>query len=74
MKEYAAVFWDRLEDLTDHERYLSQIEKGEQRIQKRQMVKLALDAKVAKYKAPQHQLRLMYGGNRCKNFTEEEDR
>uniref|UniRef100_A0A915DVR7 Uncharacterized protein n=1 Tax=Ditylenchus dipsaci TaxID=166011 RepID=A0A915DVR7_9BILA len=74
VEEYAKVFWDRLEDLTDHERYLSQIEKGEMRIQRKQTVKLALDAKIAKYKAPNYQLRLMYGGNRCKNFTEEEDR
>jgi len=72
--EYSNIFWERLEELTDHERYLSQIEKGEQRIQKRQTTKQALDLKISKYKAPSYQLRLTYGGTRGKIFTEEEDR
>uniref|UniRef100_A0A914YR45 Uncharacterized protein n=1 Tax=Panagrolaimus superbus TaxID=310955 RepID=A0A914YR45_9BILA len=72
--EYANVFWENIEDLTDHEKILAQIERGEQRIEKRQAVKQALDRKVAKYKAPFHQLRLPYGGNKCKNYNEEEDR
>jgi len=42
--------------LADGEKYRNQIEKGEQRIQKRQAIKQALEAKIIKYKAPQHQL------------------
>jgi SWI/SNF-related matrix-associated actin-dependent regulator of chromatin subfamily A member 5 len=74
VEEYSKIFWDRLEDLNDHERILAQIEKGEQRIQRRISVKSALDAKIAKYKAPFYQLRIQYGTNKGKNFTEEEDR
>jgi hypothetical protein len=74
VKEYAAAFWENIENLTEHEKILGQIERGEQRIEKRQAVKQALDRKVAKYKAPFHQLRLPYGGNKCKNYNEEEDR
>ncbi|KAL3096922.1 hypothetical protein niasHS_002638 [Heterodera schachtii] len=71
---YAKVFWRRIDDLTDGEKYRAQIERGEQRIQKRHAIKQALEAKINKYKAPQHQLRLQYGTGKCKNYTEEEDR
>ncbi|VDK59401.1 unnamed protein product, partial [Anisakis simplex] len=47
---------------------------GEARIQRRQSIKKALDEKIAKYKAPFHQLRIQYGTNKGKNYTEEEDR
>lgn len=72
--EYAAVFWERYTELTDHERILAQIDKGEQRIQRRQDIKKALEAKMSRYRAPFHQLRIAYGTNKGKNYTEEEDR
>merc|ERR1711894_167752 len=37
-------------------------------------IRKALDAKIARYRAPFHQLRLAYGTNKGKNYTEEEDR
>jgi len=75
VEQYAAVFWDRGPDeLNDYEKYVAQIEKGEQKIQRRQNTKAALELKVNQYKAPTYQLRLAYGGNRGKTFTEEEDR
>ncbi|VDN01321.1 unnamed protein product [Thelazia callipaeda] len=74
VKYYAKLFWERLEELSDHERILATIEKGEARIQRRQSIKKALDEKIAKYKAPFHQLRIQYGTNKGKNYTEEEDR
>ena len=40
----------------------------------RSLIKKALDAKIARYKAPFHQLRIAYGTNKGKNYTEEEDR
>ena len=74
MKEYARVFWERCKDLTDYDKIMGQIERGEQRIQRKKSIKRALDAKIAKYKAPFHQLRIAYGTNKGKNYTEEEDR
>lgn len=53
---------------------ISHLFQGEARIQRRQSVKRALDAKIAKYKAPFHQLRIAYGTNKGKTYTEEEDR
>merc|ERR1711944_204562 len=44
------------------------------RIQRRALIKKALDAKMGRYKAPFHQLRIAYGTNKGKNYTEEEDR
>ena len=72
--EYANVFWERSTELTDYDRILAQIEKGEQRIQRRQDIKRALEAKMSRYRAPFHQLRIAYGTNKGKNYTEEEDR
>ena len=44
------------------------------RIKRRLLAGKALDKKVAMYKAPFHMLRINYGVNKGKNFTEEEDR
>jgi len=74
IEEYSEVFWSRFKELSEHDKYLSQIERGEQRIQRRQTVKQALETKMRMYKAPIHQLRLNYGGSKYKHFTEEEDR
>lgn len=72
--EYSAVFWERCHELQDIERIMTQIERGEAKIQKRASIKKALDGKMARYRAPFHQLRLSYGNNKGKNYTEEEDR
>jgi superfamily II DNA/RNA helicase len=72
--EYSRVFWERCNELQDIERILAQIEKGEAKIQRRISIKKALDAKMARYKAPFFQLKIQYGTNKGKNYTEEEDR
>lgn len=72
--EYSSVFWERCSELQDIERIMAQIERGEAKIQRRVSIKKALDAKMARYKAPFHQLRILYGTNKGKNYTEEEDR
>jgi len=71
---YSSVFWERCNELQDIERIMAQIERGEARIQRRVSIKKALDAKMARYRAPFHQLRIQYGTNKGKNYTEEEDR
>merc|ERR1712025_463802 len=72
--EYSKIFWDRCQELQDIERIMTQIEKGESKIQRRALIRKALDAKIARYRAPFHQLRIAYGTNKGKNYTEEEDR
>lgn len=60
--------------MTDTERIIAQIERGEAKILRRASIKKALDAKMARYRAPFHQLRIAYGANKGKNYIEEEDR
>ena len=72
--EYSRVFWERCNELQDIEKIMAQIERGEAKIQRRISIKRALDAKMLRYKAPFHQLRIQYGTNKGKNYTEEEDR
>uniref|UniRef100_A0A8D8WF21 Chromatin-remodeling complex ATPase chain Iswi n=1 Tax=Cacopsylla melanoneura TaxID=428564 RepID=A0A8D8WF21_9HEMI len=72
--EYSNVFWDRCQELTDIDRIMAQIEKGEAKILRRGSIKKALEAKMSRYRAPFHQLRIAYGANKGKNYTEEEDR
>jgi SWI/SNF-related matrix-associated actin-dependent regulator of chromatin subfamily A member 5 len=54
--------------------YISQIEKGEEKIERKRAIQAALTAKTSKFRQPFQQLRINYGNNRGKNFTEEEDR
>lgn len=72
--EYSAVFWERCHELQDVERVMAQIERGEQKIQRRGSIRDALEAKMLRYRAPFHQMRLLYGSNKGKSYTEEEDR
>lgn len=72
--EYSGVFWERCNELQDIDKIMSQVERGEAKIQRRISIKKALDAKMARYRAPFHQLRIQYGTNKGKNYTEEEDR
>lgn len=74
VQEYATVFWTRYTDINNHEALITQIKKGEEKIIRRQEVQEALTAKVHRYRQPFQQLRINYGNNRGKNFTEEEDR
>lgn len=68
------MFWDRKDELQDHDRIMSIIEKGEQKIQRKKDIRRALSAKMARYRSPFHQLHIVYGTNKGKNYTEEEDR
>merc|ERR1711953_877503 len=72
--EYSKTFWERCQELQDIDRIMTQIEKGEAKIQRRALIGKALDAKIVQYRAPFHQLRIAYGTNKGKNYTEEEDR
>ena len=41
-----AVFWERCQELTDIDRIMAQIERGEAKIQRKISIKKALDVKV----------------------------
>ena len=74
VRAYSKAFWERSEELTDHDRIMSIVEKGEQKIQRKKDIRRALEAKMARYRSPFHQLHIVYGTNKGKNYTEEEDR
>lgn len=74
VREYARTFWERCAELQDVDRIMAQIERGEAKIARRHAIKRALELKMARYRAPFHQLRIAYGTNKGKNYTEEEDR
>ena len=46
VRAYAAVFWERKDEMTDIEKIMAQIERGESKIQRRISIKKALEAKV----------------------------
>ena len=46
VRAYAAVFWERKDEMTDIEKIMAQIERGEGKIQRRISIKKALEAKV----------------------------
>lgn len=71
---YHSVFWRRCKDLQDFDRVIAQIERGEAKKQRKNTIKRVLDAKITSYRAPFHELRLTYGSNKGKQFTEDEDR
>ncbi|KAM7446810.1 SWI/SNF-related matrix-associated actin-dependent regulator of chromatin subfamily A member 5 [Porites harrisoni] len=74
VRAYATVFWERKDEMTDIDKIMAQIERGESKIQRRISIKKALEAKMARYRSPFHQMRIAYGTNKGKNYTEEEDR
>ncbi|KAG5684431.1 hypothetical protein PVAND_013665 [Polypedilum vanderplanki] len=58
--EYGLAFWKQCEELQDIKKILTQIERGEAKLQRTVLIKKALDEKVSKYQSPFQQLRIPY--------------
>jgi SWI/SNF-related matrix-associated actin-dependent regulator of chromatin subfamily A member 5 len=71
---YSSVFWQRFKELNDWEKIITNIEKGEQRIQKIVDINNAIATKLAQYRVPLQQIKFTYGQNKGKFYSEEEDR
>lgn len=74
IRAYSDVFWQRIDELNDAEKYKRNIERGEQRIERQQAIMDAIASKLAKHKNPWQELRISYGTAKGKAYTEEEDR
>ena len=74
VKEYASVFWKRYKEIDGYDRYISQIEAGEERIRKLEFQSRVLHNKIRLYRAPLQQLKISYNQSKGKVYTEEEDR
>lgn len=75
VKKYSKVFWRRLDELSDGEKILSAIEKGENRLIRNVTVQKLLDAKIAGAGGGELVIPYAAGGGsaRGKQFTAEED-
>lgn len=76
VREYCKAFWQNYEEIDGYERYISQIELGEEKILKVKMQKEALRRKLAMYKFPLQELTLKYppASTNKRVYSEEEDR
>ncbi|GEQ66352.1 hypothetical protein JCM33374_g15 [Metschnikowia sp. JCM 33374] len=76
VREYAKAFWTRYEEIDGFERYISQIESGEDKIAKVKLQKESLRRKLASYRYPLQELVLKHppAATTKKTFTDEEDR
>ncbi|KAF5841595.1 P-loop containing nucleoside triphosphate hydrolase protein [Dunaliella salina] len=74
VREYSKVFWARYKELSDWEKVIKNIERGEQKIQRQADIQNAIANKLDKYKNPWQELKLVYGANKGKAYTEDEDR
>ena len=76
VKEYAQVFWKRHREIQNHEKYINNIEEGEEKMMKVELQKKLLRKKMNMYKVPMQQLKLNYSVSTTnkKVYTEEEDR
>ncbi|KAK9469409.1 SNF2 family N-terminal domain-containing protein [Lipomyces arxii] len=75
IEEYSNVFWDRYTEIEGYDKYIAQIEAGEERTRKLTHQQKLLRQKIERYRAPLQQLQIQYPINNSKKvYTEEEDR
>jgi SWI/SNF-related matrix-associated actin-dependent regulator of chromatin subfamily A member 5 len=75
IREYAGAFWQRWTELRDGERAVKAVERGELANKRQNRYAEALAKKVAQYKDPWKQLRIVFRGGRHQDtlFTDAED-
>ncbi|KAI1317954.1 hypothetical protein EDD11_007476 [Mortierella claussenii] len=74
VKAYSKVFWKRYTEISDHERIVAAIEKGESKLQRQSDIQDQLSAVIHRHRVPLQQLKITYNQTKTKNYTEEEDR
>lgn len=76
VRAYAKAFWRRYKEIEGFDKYLHQIEQGEEKIVKVQVQKESLRRKISQYKYPLQELVLRYppAATNKRVFSEEEDR
>ncbi|OCF45020.1 transcription activator snf2l1 [Kwoniella heveanensis CBS 569] len=74
VREYAAVFFERYKELKDWEKLMDRIRVGEEKIREQQDRIDALHRKVKATRYPLQELKIMYGQNKGKTYSDEEDR
>lgn len=76
VRDYAKKFWTSYEEIDGYERYINQIEAGEDRILKLRLQKESLRRKLSQYRYPLQELVLKYppSTSHKKIYSDEEDR
>lgn len=76
VREYAKAFWQNYQEIDGYERYINQIEQGEEKIIKVKIQKEALRRKLSQYRYPLQELVLKFppASTNKRVFSEEEDR
>ncbi|CAO3680362.1 unnamed protein product [Umbelopsis ramanniana] len=75
VKKYSKTFWSRYKEISDYERHITKIEKGESEIEKQAEIQEQLTAKIGRHRLPLQQMKIHYTQpTKGKNYTEEEDR
>ncbi|KXN66136.1 Smarca5 protein [Conidiobolus coronatus NRRL 28638] len=74
VKEYYKVFWKRYTEISDYQKFIANIERGEQRLRRQNDIQQFLTTKLKQYKMPLFQLKIPYGQSKGKFYSEEEDR
>ncbi|GFZ42856.1 DNA helicase [Saitozyma sp. JCM 24511] len=74
VREYADVFFERYTELKDAEKYMDRITAGEAKLREQADKIEALHKKVKSYNFPMQELKIQYGQNKGKSYSDEEDR
>lgn len=74
IERYAKVFKERYKELNDYDRIIKNIEKGEARIARKDEIMQTIGRKMACYEDPWSELKIQYGQNKGKLYSEECDR
>uniref|UniRef100_A0ACD5VFE8 Uncharacterized protein n=1 Tax=Avena sativa TaxID=4498 RepID=A0ACD5VFE8_AVESA len=74
VQRYAKVFKERYNELSDYDRIIKNIERGEGRISRKDEIMRAIGKKLDCYKNPWLELKIQYGQNKGKFYNEECDR
>nr|CDM81224.1 unnamed protein product [Triticum aestivum] len=74
VQRYAEVFKERYKELSDYDRIIKNIERGEARITRKDEIMTAIGKKLDRYKNPWLELKVQYGTNKGKFYNEECDR
>ncbi|CAM6103212.1 unnamed protein product [Calypogeia fissa] len=72
--KYSKVFWERYKDLNDYDRIIKNIERGEARISRKDEIMKSIGKKLDRYRNPWLELKIQYGQNKGKLYTEDCDR
>lgn len=75
VKRYAQMFWQKYTEVEGYERYIAQIEAGEERLQKLHHQQKLLRQKIEQYTVPQCEMAVSYPANNSKKtYSIDEDR